>query len=139
MTGELYINGKDAWTEWGVNMGEGFLDAIDGFAPMKEYIENDSRLEHGKRVLVADPKVASREVTLHFTIMGVSQADYRAKRIAFEEELRNGSVDVIVPELGEHVYHLVYLGKNVTYGLNMSRTFSTLSAKFDEPNPMERT
>lgn len=139
MTGELYINGKDAWTEWGVNMGEGFLDAIDGFAPMKEYIENDSRLEHGKRVLVVDPKVASREVTLHFTIMGVSQADYRAKRIAFESELRKGSVDVKVPELGEHVYHLVYLGKSVSYGLNISRTFSTLSAKFDEPNPMERT
>ena len=29
MTGELYINEKDAWTTWGVNMGEGFLDAID--------------------------------------------------------------------------------------------------------------
>lgn len=138
MTGELYINGKDAWTEWGVNMGEGFLDAIDGFAPMKDYIENDSRLEHGKRVLVVDPKVASREVTLHFTIRGMSQTDFRAKRIAFEEELRKGRVEVKVPELGEQVYHLIYLGKSVTYGLNISRTFSTLSAKFDEPNPMER-
>ena len=51
MKGELLINGKDAWTTWGVCMGEGFLDSIDAPAPMKDYIENESRLEHGKRVI----------------------------------------------------------------------------------------
>ena len=50
MKGELYINGNDAWTTWGVNMGDGFLDAIDAPLPMKDYIENSSRTEHGKRV-----------------------------------------------------------------------------------------
>ena len=38
MTGELFINEKDAWTTWGVNMGEDFIDAIDAILPMKEYI-----------------------------------------------------------------------------------------------------
>lgn len=138
MKGELYINGKDAWTEWGVNMGEGFIDAIDSLAPMKDYIENDSRLEHGKRVLVVNPKVASRDLTLHFTIKGASEADFRSKRKAFEAELYKGSVNINVPVLGTEVYHLIYLGKSVSYGLSRTRAFCTLSAKFEEPNPMNR-
>ena len=138
MKGDLYINGKDAWDTWGVNMGEDFLNAIDAFAPMKEYIENDSRLEHGKRVLVLEPKVASRDLTLHFTIKGDSANDFRTKRKAFEEELRKGEVDVKVPVLGSEIYHLIYSGKSVGYAMNMARTFCTLSAKFEEPNPMNR-
>lgn len=138
MTGELYINGKDAWTEWGVNMGEGFIDAIDAFVPMKDYIENDSRLEHGKRVLISNPRVASRELTLRFTIKGSDEADYRAKRKAFEAELQKVTVDIKVPVLGEETYHLIYLGKSVSYALNLSRTFSTMSSKFEEPNPTNR-
>lgn len=51
MTGDLFINGKDAWSTWGVRMGDSFLDAIDGFNQMKDYIEDESRLEHGKRII----------------------------------------------------------------------------------------
>lgn len=138
MTGELFINGKDAWTEWGVNMGKDFISAIDSFAPMKDYIENESRLEHGKRVLVVKPKVASREMTLHFTIKGGDETDFRAKRKSFEMELQQGKVDISIPALGDDIFHLIYLGKSVSYGLNISRTFCTVSSKFEEPNPMNR-
>lgn len=61
MSGDLFINGKDAWGTWGVRMGDGFLDAIDGFNEMKDYIEDESRLEHGKRVITDNAKVDSRE------------------------------------------------------------------------------
>ena len=138
MTGELFINGKDAWQEWGVNMGEGFLGAIDSFVPMKEVIENDSRLEHGKRVLVYNPKMASREMTLHFTVKGNSETDFRVKRRAFEQELQKVKVEVVVPALGEEVYRLIYLGKSVSYAMNVARTFCTISSKFEEPNPSDR-
>lgn len=138
MTGELYINGKDAWFEWGVNMGEGFLDALDAFVPMKDYIENESRLEHGKRILVSAPRLASRDVTLHFTIKGNDENDYRGKRKAFEDELRKGWVEIEVPALGYDVYRLVYLGKSVSYAMNLTRNFCTVSAKFEEPNPTDR-
>ena len=138
MTGDLYINGKDAWTTWGVNMGEGFMDAIDSFAPMKDYIENDSRLEHGKKVLVASPRVAARDLTLHFTIKGSDEADFRTKRKAFEAELQKGQLTVRVPVLGDENYRLIYSGKSVNYGLSVTRSFCTISAKFEEPNPMNR-
>ena len=107
MTGELYINGKDAWLEWGVNMGYSFLDTLDSFPTMKGYVENDSRLEHGKRILLSNPRVASREITLHFTIKGKDETDFRTKRKAFETELISGIVALKVPVLGADVYKLV--------------------------------
>lgn len=139
MKGELFINGKDAWEEWGVNMGKEFLDTIDSFVSLKEYIENESRLEHGKRILTeVSPKISSRELSLSFTIQGADAGDYRDKRKAFEGELLQGRVNIVVPSLGAEVFKLVYLGRNITYAMNKSRTFSTITAKFEEPNPMDR-
>ena len=139
MTGDLFINGMDAWVMWGVSMGDGFLDAIDGFNEMKDYIEDESRLEHGKRVITDNAKVASREITLQFTIEGSSKSDYRAKKKAFQTELEKGMVTIKIPLLGSEVYKLVYLGKSVSYGLSLDRCFGKVSSRFEEPNPMDRT
>ena len=46
---DLLINGRDAYKTWGVRMGDKFLDVLGASLPMKEFIENKSRLEHGKR------------------------------------------------------------------------------------------
>lgn len=139
MKGELIINGKDAWTQWGVNMGDGFIDTIDAPLPMKDYIENESRLEDGKRVLTSNVKKDSREITLSFTITGTSESDYRSKKKAFETELYNGALTISVPKISGDVYHLIYTGKNVSYGLSLDRCFGNFSAKFEEPNPSDRT
>lgn len=139
MTGDLIINGKDAFSTWGVRMGDGFLDAIDGFNQMKDYIENESRLEHGKRVITDNAKVDSREITLQFTIEGSSESDYRSKKKAFQTELEKGAVSIKIPVLGSEVYKLVYLGKSISYGLSLDRCFGKVSSKFEEPNPTERS
>ena len=134
----LLINNKDAYTIWGVRMGEGFLDVLGASSPMKEFIENKSRLEHGKRVIINNPKVDEREITLSFTIEGNSQSDYQAKKKAFFEELYKGAVDIQVPANSNEIYHLIYLGKSVTYAQSLDRTFGKISAKFNEPNPANR-
>lgn len=139
MTGDLIINGKDAFSTWGVRMGDGFLDAIDGFNQMKDYIENESRLEHGKRIITDNARVDSREITLQFTIEGSSESDYRTKKKAFQTELEKGAVSIKVPVLGSEVYKLVYLGKSVSYGLSFDRRFGKVSSKFEEPNPTDRS
>lgn len=136
---DLLINGQDAFQTWGVRMGEGFLDSIDSLAPMKEFIESKSRLEHGKRVSTTNPKLDERDLTLSFTIQGSSQLDYSAKKKAFQEELYKGSLTIQVPPLNNEVYHLTYTGKSVSYGLSLNRTFGKISAKFNEPNPANRT
>lgn len=139
MTGDLYINNKDAWSTWGVRMGDGFLDAIDGFNQMKDYIENESRLEHGKRIITDNAKVDSREITLQFTVEGDSESDFRSKKKSFQTELEKGSVKIKIPALGSEVYKLVYLGKSVSYGLSTGRRFCKVSSRFEEPNPTDRS
>lgn len=138
MTGDLIINKKDAFSTWGVRMGDGFIDAIDGFNEMKEYIENESRLEHGKRIITENAKVASRQITLQFTIEGNSESDYRTKKKSFQTELEKGMVNIKVPALGNEVYKLVYLGKSISYSLSSDRCFGKVSSKFEEPNPNDR-
>jgi hypothetical protein len=132
---DLIVNNKDAFTEWGVRMGDGFLDAIDAPLPLKEFIENKSRLEHGKWIMAANPKLDERDLTLTFTIHGSSLVDYRAKKIAFQNELHKGVMNIQIPTISDEVYHLIYTGKSVSYGMNMARTFGKITAKFNEPNP----
>lgn len=136
---DLLINNQDAFTVWGVKMGENFLDNIDAFLTMKDYVENQSRKEHGKHVITTDAKVDSREITLEFTITGSSESDYRAKKKAFAELLYKGDITIKIPALSNDVYKLVYLGKSIAYGLSLNRSFSHFSAKFLEPNPMDRS
>lgn len=136
---DLLINTQDAYTTWGVRMGEGFLDVLGASSPMKEFIENKSRLEHGKRVIINDPKIDEREITLSFTIEGNSQSDYQAKKKAFFEELYKGVVDIQIPANSNEIYHLIYLGKSVAYAQSLDHTFGKISAKFNEPNPANRT
>lgn len=136
---ELLINNKNAYTTWGVRMGDKFLDTIGASSPMKEFIENKSRLEHGKRVIVNNPKLDERDITLSFTIEGNSQSDYQAKKKAFFDELYKGTVDIQVPANSSEIYHLIYLGKSITYAQSLDRTFGKISIKFNEPNPANRT
>lgn len=135
---DLLINGKDALAEWGVRMGNGFIDAIDTPLTMKEYIENESRTEHGKRVIVANPKLSSRTITLPFTIEGETSSDYQSKKKAFEMELYKGIVEIQVPKNNSDVFKLIYKGNCTSYGQNQARNFGKFSAKFEEPNPSDR-
>lgn len=134
---DLLINGKDALQTWGVRMGTGFMDAIDVPCQMKDFIENESRTEHGKRV-VLNPKIASRTVTLPFTIQGENESDYQTKKKAFYEELYKMSIDIKIPPVGDEVYHLIYTGGSTSYAQNRERTFCKFSVKFQEPNPSNR-
>lgn len=138
MKGDLLINGKDAFDTWGVNMGDNFLNILLTPPPVKQYCENKSRLEDGKRVILGNKKEDERDMTLTFTIQGASQNDYISKYRAFMIEMSSGLVSINVPALGRDVYH-VYYKNAVSYAMNIERTFSKISMKVCEPNPAERT
>lgn len=132
---EMKINGVDAST-LGIRMGDGFLNALASPAPMKEFIENNSRLEHGKRVLYSNPRLADRELTLTFTVLGNSESDFLAKLRAFEQTLYAGLVEIYVESTGQ-TYRLTY-ERSQTYAQNQSRTACNITVKFNEPNPANR-
>lgn len=139
MAAELLINGKDAYLTWGVRMSDNFLDALGVAAPLKEFIENKSRTEHGKRVIVSNPKLDERDLTLAFTIEGSTLSEYQRNKTSFYQELYKGKIDIQVPKNGDEVYHLLYLGKSSTYSQSLDRTFGKILSKFNEPNPDNRT
>lgn len=137
---ELLINEYPVYEVFGVRMGEGFLDALTEPLSLKENIENESRLEHGKRVIVDDaPKKASREILLDFTITGNSPKDFQDKKNGFLALMYSGKITLQVPQDSPDVYHLIYRSKGTDYGMNAQRTFCHMMLKFEEPNPDDRT
>ncbi|MCD7923605.1 MAG: hypothetical protein LUI85_02470 [Bacteroides sp.] len=134
MKGDLLINGKDAFDKWGVNMGDNFLNALLMPPPVKDYIENKSRLENGKRLSLNNEKVDERDLNLTFTIQGDNQVDYISKFKEFMAEMVSGLVEIKIPILGNDIYRVYY--KNATsYAMSVDRTFSKIAMKVCEPNP----
>lgn len=128
------INGR-SFSAWGLSL---FSDAINTLitpAPMKDYISNESRLEHGSRVISSNAKVASREVSIPFLIEGTSRADFIRKYMSFVDELYKGTIALYIPELNK-TFTLLYLscGKYGSYGDCKAK----LMVKFTDPNPVEK-
>lgn len=134
---DLLINNRDALATWGVRMGDGFIEAIYAPLPMKEVIENKSRLQDGKRVIIENRKIDERDLTLTFTLQGSSPSDYTTKYKSFLDEIAKGEFTIKIPALGEEVYHLYYI-RSASFGFNPSRIFSKISVKLNEPNPANR-
>jgi len=134
---DLIINKKDALKEWGIKMGDGFLNSLGVFAPVKEYITNNSRLEDGIRYCEISPKLNERDVNLIFRITGTSHSDFLKKKTSFMNELYRGDVEIEVPPNSNDVYFLKYVNCT-SYGQNISRTAAKIVVKFKEPNPTRR-
>lgn len=152
MTNQLFINGHDAFTQWGVTMGEGFLEALDTPPALKEFQKNSSRAASGAQYLIDDvPVYDERELTLEFHIRGNSYEDFLTKKQAFFSELQNINVALKVPDLKARLYNsghyiflpitfnLIYTGKGISYNLSRSRKCCKFAAKFIEPDPSQRT
>lgn len=135
MSAELKINGIDAST-LGIMMSDGFLSDISAPVPLKDFIDNESRLENGVQRIHNSPKYASRDVTLEFSILGNSESDFISKINSFKAILYAGIVSIHVPVLGE-TYHLTYQ-RSQTYAIGTSRTSAKLAVKFNESNPANR-
>lgn len=133
MTRDAKLNGYPL-SKWGAALMSGTLEALLTPPPMKDYIQNTSRLEHGTRILTNNAKAASRELTLPFLIEGQGRADFLSRYSSFVEELQKGNIALYIPEL-EKTYQLVYLscGKYGSYGGCRAK----LMVKFIEPIPVE--
>ena len=136
MLGDLYINSQDAWGTWKVAIGDGFIENLLLPAGNKDFIENESRLENGKRVITTNPKVASRDVTLTFNIHGDSTSEYLSNYAAFVAVLQAGTVKIRVPAINM-TFNLIYK-KSTSFNIGRARMDSSLMAKFEEPDPTQR-
>lgn len=147
MTNQLYIKAEaaesyaDAYATYGIAMGEGFISALDGVPPLKDYISFSSRVLDGKEIR-ATSVVDARDLTLNFYVSADTPEAYRLRKDAFLAFLKNNPrISLQVPSVfGDNwAIHLVYLGKSVTYGESFDHKRGTLAMKFTEPDPTNRT
>lgn len=137
--GQLYINGVDAFETYGISLAPDSLSLLMTPPSMKDFIENESNLEDGKRVIVSDsPKVASREITLIVNISATTVEQFLLRYAAFCENVLMGTTLTISTSFQPGVvYHMLYQScQNFSqYHLGVGK----FSLKLLEPNPKNRT
>ncbi len=123
---------------FGVTLIRGWREALLTPAPVKSYITNDSRLEHGQTIIAASKfaKMDKRDVSISFFLEGNSQEDYLDKYEKFLNKIAySGQIYVKAPCL-KRVFKLVYsqCSQFGDYGLKKGK----FTIKFTEPNPNDR-
>ena len=138
MTGDVIINDIDAFERYGINLEDGALSTLMTPPPMKEFVENSSRLQHGKRMMVLTPKYDEREITLPFHLIAKSKEEFFQKYKLFCEEVLAPGSFVLKTRFQPNVeYHLVYL--SCTQFRQFIREMAVFSLKVCEPDPTNRS
>lgn len=139
--GTLKINGKDAYTEWGVFLLDGSKSTLMMPAATKSLITNESRLQHGKRVVRTDKagnslvRVAARDVTLQFGLTANDSDTLVSRFNAFMSELEQGLVRLETTSLPTMVFRLDFVSCT---SFAQYDTLAKYAIKFNEPNPKDR-
>lgn len=139
MIGELKINGKDAFSTWGMVVESGAISELMTPPANKPFLENKSTVEHGKRVYVAKggAKVDERSFQLPMAINANSEEQFYQRYALLCEELRKGLLLIETKYQPNVVYKCTY------DGCQNYNVFNGKMAKFilklNEPNPMDRS
>ena len=138
MKGELFINGKDAYAEWGVSMDTSSLSALMTPAANKDLPENKSRLEHGKRVITDASiiKIDERQFTLTINLTAKNEVEFFTRYNSFCEELATGRLNIYTKYQPGVVYKTIY--KSCNQFTQFMRGIAHFSLKLEEPNPKDR-
>ena len=136
MKGELYINGRDAYDIWGISMTDTSLSALMTPAPNKEYIENSSRLEHGKRVITDNAKVDERSLSLEIHLTAPTKDLFFERYLSFCEELKKGLLEIKTSYQKDVVYRMIY--KSCSQFSQFMQGIGKFTLKLEEPNPENR-
>lgn len=137
MTGELFINGKDAYTEYGMSLEDGAISALLTPPSLKEFVENESRIENGKKIIVGYPVYDARDVSLTFHIVAPTKEAFFAKYQALCAVLQKGVVKIKTKYQADTVYKFVY--NSCTQFSQYSFGIAKFTLKLTEANPADRT
>lgn len=138
MNGELFINGKDAYTEWGISMDTQSLSALMTPAPNKDLPENKSRLSDGKVVItdVGLIKKDERQLNLTINLTAKSEDTFFARYNSFCNELAGGILEIETKYQPGVKYRTVY--QSCQQFTQFMRGIAHFSLRLEEPNPANR-
>ena len=69
MTGQLYIDGKDIYTDFGLCVTGGYNDVV-AFPPLKSVKSNEWQEEDGVEADLSSPVLNTRDISLKFVVWG---------------------------------------------------------------------
>lgn len=141
MIGTLFINGKDAYTTWGITLGEGSLSALMTPATIKAPVENKGRGADGKQVLglgssTYRPKLEDRELTLSINLSAKDEEEFFRRYASFCRELEGGVLDIKTKYQPEVVYHCIYI--SCAQFSQLRQGVASFALRLCEPNPRNR-
>lgn len=136
-TGKLFINGKDAWTTWGMTLESKALTALMTPAGMKENIKNASRNMHGTQVIKSNARLAARTVTMTVQITAKTKEAFLARYASFCEELKTGFLDIRTGYQPGVVYKMEY--NSCTQFSEYVLEAAKFTLKLTENNPDDRS
>ncbi len=136
MIGELFINGKDAYTTWGISMDDTSLSALMTPAPNKEFIENTSRLNHGKSVIINAAKKDERNLTLQLNLTAPDKDLFFARYESFCRELDSGVLEIRTKYQPAILYRTIYL--SCSQFCQFMQGIGKFVLKLNEPDPTNR-
>lgn len=136
MKDELYINGRDAYIVWGITLDNTALSELMTPPSIKTLIENESRLEHGKRIVPANPKIDSRNLTLQINLTASDEKQFFERYNSFCEELATGVLEIETKYQPGVVYKTIY--QSCSQFSQFMRGMGKFTLKLNEPNPKDR-
>ena len=136
MIGELFINSKDAYSTWGISLDNTSLSSLMTPPPNKDFIENKSRLSHGKKVITTNPKMDERNVTLQIHLTARDETDFFNKYESFCEELSKGVLNIRTKYQPNVMYRMIYL--SCSQFSQFMRGIAKFALKLNEPDPSNR-
>lgn len=133
----LIINNADAYERYGIILADSGFSALRKPAPNKPFVESKSRLQHGKRVIVKNPRKDERQLILPIEMCAVDKTDFLAKYDLFVSEVLDGGEIILSTSSQPNVFYRCLYDDCQQY-----TEFIQESAKFmlalTEPNPNNR-
>lgn len=137
MTGDLFINGKDAYEEWGVSLEAGAVAELLTAPEVKDYIQNDCPSEDGVRMSLFEvPKYKERDVQLTISITAKGETDYLSKYKKFVDVLKGSLVTLQLGYDPDVTYRLKY--KKMSNFSQLRYKIAKFVVNFIEPDPTNR-
>lgn len=137
MKEKLIINGENADEKWGISLGEFSLSELMTPPANKAFIENESRLQHGKQILVANPKVEARNLTLQLNLTAATKSAFFDKYNLFcKEVLATGVLNIETGYQEGVVYKTIYV--SCSQFSQFMQGIAKFSLKLIEPDPSDR-
>ena len=117
-------------------MDDTSLSALMAPPPNKSLIENKSRLEHGKRVVIDNVKVDERDVTLQINITAPNKDVFFSRYMSFCNELKKGKLYIRTKYQPDITYKMIYI--SCKQFSQFMQGIGKFSLRLNEPNPEDR-